>query len=295
MVDNASKTAEYMALFRAMEACYPSERRLFEDPFARSFLSVSLKIVSYIHCIPLIGAIVPWIIDKQWAGARASGIARTRLIDYLLIKALHEGIEQVVVLGAGYDCRAYRIPEIAGKKIFEVDHPHTLKVKRNLIHKILGEIPSHVVFAEIDFNKQKLEDILDLAGFDTTRRTFFIWEGVTNYLTGQAVDATLRFVSSSAPGSYILFTYIHKGVIDAPEEFFKTKNLAKTLKKVGEPWTFGLKPDELPEYLKTRGLQLIDDIGSVEYRSRYMNRNGSHMKGYEFYRAALAKVGESDV
>jgi O-methyltransferase involved in polyketide biosynthesis len=79
-------------------------------------------------------------------------------------------------------------------------------------------------------------------------------------------------------------------VIDRPETFLKTKNLEWTLNHVGEPWTFGIKPEELSEYLKIRGLQLINDIGSVEYRLRHMNRSGNHLKGYEFYRAALCIV-----
>jgi O-methyltransferase involved in polyketide biosynthesis len=90
-----------MALFRAMETCYPRERHLFEDRFARSFLRTSLKLVSYIPCIPLIGFFVSWFIDKKWAGVRSSGIARTRLIDDLLIQALQDGITQVVILGVG--------------------------------------------------------------------------------------------------------------------------------------------------------------------------------------------------
>ena len=237
---------------------------------------------------------MPGLIDKRWAGARPSGVARTRLIDDFLIEALHDGIKQVVILGSGYDCRAYRIPGIEQCKVFEVDQPSTLAAKQMVIQKKLGTPPPHVTFVEIDFNKQGLEDELKLSGFGMSLPAFFIWEGVTNYLTEEAVDSTITFVGATAPGSRIVFTYVHRDALDASKELYGTGHLKQTLKKVGEPWSFGFLPDILPDYLKRRGLKLIEDLGSVDYRMRYMNRCGSHLKGYEFYRAALAVVSEDE-
>jgi O-methyltransferase involved in polyketide biosynthesis len=66
---------------------------------------------------------------------------------------------------------------------------------------------------------------------------------------------------------------------------------ASVVESAGEPWTFGIDPAALPAFLAERGLELIEDVGSVEYRARYMKPSGLHMKGYEFYRAAIASVG----
>ncbi len=279
-----------MALFRVLESFRPLDTRLFEDRFALEFLRPSLRIVAHLSCMPLFGVLVPWLIEQRWPGARTSGIARTRLIDDALMNALQDEIKQVVILGAGFDCRAYRIPGIESTRVYEVDHPGTLTAKREHLRRVLNDLPQHVVFSEIDFNKQHLRDILAASGFDAACRTFFIWEGVTNYLSERAVDTTLRFISTTAVGSQLVFTYVHKGVLDNCAEFKGTRNLMRLLRKEDEPWTFGLYPAELPSYLEARGFELIDDIGSVAYRARYMKPDGRHMKGYEFYRIALVRV-----
>ena len=108
--NQASRTAEYMALFRALENFRPSNVRLFEDRFALEFLTPSLRTVARMSRYPFFSFLIPWLIDRLWLGARSSGIARTRLIDDALRKTLQEGMQQVVILGAGFDCRAYRIP-----------------------------------------------------------------------------------------------------------------------------------------------------------------------------------------
>ncbi len=279
-----------MALFRALESARPASSRLFNDPFAQSFLSPSLRVVTYLARVPLLDQMIPRLIDRTWPGARTSGVARTRLIDDLLTSALQEGIDQVVILGAGFDCRAYRIPGIERTRVFEVDHPDTLAHKLKRLRRVLGQVPAHVAFAEADFNLQTLEDVMESVGFDAHRLTFFIWEGVTNYLTPEAVDSTLRFIGTAERGSRLLFTYVHQDVLNNPKSFEGTERLVRTLRQSSEPWTFGLDPAEICGYLEARGLQLIDDLGSVEYRARYMNLDEHNLKGYEFYRAAFARV-----
>ena len=288
--NQASRTAEYMALFRALESLRPANVRLFEDRFAQEFLRPSLRTVVRLSHAPLFGALVAGLIDQRWPGARSSGIARTRFIDEALIKTIQDGVEQVVILGAGFDCRAYRIPGVECTRVYEVDHPSTLTVKREHLRHVLGGLPAHVVYVEIDFNNQQLKDMLVASSFDVSRRTFFIWEGVTNYLSEQAVDTTLRFISTAQAGSQLVFTYIHRGVLDNPTDFEGTRNLIRLLKKEDEPWTFGIYPAELSSYLNARGFELVDDIGSLEYRARYIKSHGRHMKGYPFYRIALARV-----
>ena len=293
--NHASRTAEYMALFRALENFRPSNVRLFEDRFALEFLTPSLRTVARMSRYPFFNFLIPWLIDQHWPGARSSGIARTRFIDDALLKTLQEGIQQVVILGAGFDCRAYRIPGMDRTRVYEVDHPNTLAAKRQHLKRVLGNLPQHVVFVEIDFNRQQLKDILAASGFDPARPSCFIWEGVTNYLTKQAVDATLQFISTTAAGNQIIFTYVHQGVLEDSDEFEETRNLMRLLQENDEPWTFGLFPSEITEYLMVLRFQLLEDIGSLEYRARYMAQNGRHLHGYEFYRIARACVVRSSV
>jgi methyltransferase (TIGR00027 family) len=288
----ASRTAEYMALFRALQtARRPSRERLFEDPFARRFLKPSLRAVVQFSRLPLASSPVAWFIDWRWPGARASGVARTRLIDDALADALGQGTSQVVILGAGFDSRGYRIPGIERVRVFEVDLPATLAAKKSALKRIPGLSLTHVRFVEVDFNRQSLEEAMEGSGFDRRVPAFFIWEGVTNYLTGEAVDSTLRFLAAAGTrGSKIAFTYIHRDVVEDPSSFDGARKSASVVGRAGEQWTFGIDPGELRAYLAERGLDLIEDIGSLEYRARYMKRSGLHMKGFEFYRVALAQV-----
>lgn len=290
--NQASRTAEYMALFRAIESSLPASKRLFNDPFAVGFLRPSLRIVVRLSGVPPLGEIINWLIDTKWVvGARAVGVARTRLIDEMLIRALAEGVEQVVILGAGFDSRAYRIDGIRRVRVIEIDHPDTSRTKRAVLLQNYGSLPSHVQFVALDFNRQSLEDAMSDIAFDPNLKTFFLWEGVTNYLTGEAVDATFRAIRRLAERSVVLFTYVDKAVIDSGSAFDGTKKLREVLQNAGERWIFGFNPSELAEYLDRRGFCLSEDYGSVEFRARYWGDRGRHQRGYEFYRVALANSG----
>lgn len=288
--DQASRTAAYMALFRALETSRPSGERLFTDPLSFAFLKPSLRVVAGLaRFLPLRRAIEGYI-DRRWPGARTSGIARTRLIDDLLIAGLDDGLAQVVILGAGFDSRAYRLDRLKNITTFEIDHPATLATKRKLVQKYFGRFPANVTYLAIDFNRQKLSEALAASDFDPAAPTFFIWEGVTNYLTAEAVDSTLRFVGECAPGSRLVFTYVHQGVLDGTFTFAGSAEIKALLRRADEAWTFGLDPAELGDYLAARKLALLQDTGSVEYRAAYMGRAGKHLQGYEFYRVALTGV-----
>jgi methyltransferase (TIGR00027 family) len=290
-VRSPSRTAQFMALFRALESARPAGERLFDDPLARAFLPWSLRPLPQLARVRPGAAGIAFVIDRRWPGARASGIARTRLIDDHLEEALAAGAEQVVIVGAGFDSRAYRIGGIERARVFEVDHPDTASAKRALLAERLGELPGHVRFVEADLNQASLGAELERAGHRAGERTFFVWEGVTNYLSADGVDTTMRAVrDAGAPGSRLAFTYIHRGLLDGSAEFEGAATVAEKVRREGEPWTFGLLPDEVADYLAERGMRLLEDVGSVEYRRRFMPGEGAHLRGYEFYRVALAEV-----
>ena len=291
----ASRTAQSMAMFRALESARPSNERLFADEFAAMFLSPSMRLAARIagKSAPLRTSLIAWI-DRRWPGARASAVARTCFIDRTLRQALMAEIKQVVILGAGYDSRAYRIEGVEATKVFEVDRGETQRMKRRVLMQRLCPLPPHVVFAETDFMKQTLADVLTSSGFDPDRKALFIWEGVTNYLDERAVNATLRFVGSNAPGSQIAFTYTHRGLLDGSGAFSVSPNVIRHLQRAGEPWTFGFYPAELPSYLHARGLELKRDLGAIEYGALCMGASKDKMKGYEFYHVAIAEVRKQE-
>ena len=289
--EEASRTAEFNALFRAIESSRrPRSKRLFRDPLAHGFLT-SLKWAYLVSRVPLIGRLIPLYIDRNWPGVRPSALGRTCWLDEQLVFSLDSGIRQVVILGAGYDCRAYRIAGMSQARVFELDHPNTLAMKVKHLKALLGSLPGHVSFVEVDFDRQDFSRLLLDSGFDRSIPTFFLCEGVMHYLTSEGVDRALRLISSlSARGSRLAFTYIHRGLLDGTDDFGDMGRIPDTLIKSGETWTFGLRPEELKDFLARRGFSLVTDIGSVEYRIRYMGASGRHLKGFGFYRAALASV-----
>src|SRR5437899_1592012 len=170
-----SRTAEYMAMFRASEHAKGAGRRVFTDPLAVALLPGSLRLSAKLLAVRPVGEMLTRYIDRQWPGARTSGIARTRLIDDWIEESIGQA-EQVVLLGAGFDTRAWPIAKVDGS---------------------------------------------------------------------------------------------------------------------GEPWRFGLLPDELPDFLRERGLRLVSDLGADQYRERVMGQAGRHMLGYSFYHTVLAEVGDA--
>src|SRR5262249_30506189 len=253
-------------------------------------LAPRFRFVVSLSRLPLAGAIIRSYIDRRWPGAQTSAVARTRFIDDAVEAALKEGIEQVMILGAGFDARAYRIGAVGSVPVFEVDHPSTSATKRAVLEATLGAMPSLVQFIAIDFNAGSWQSAIRASGYDPDRRTLFIWEGVTNYLTEDAVDRTLRWCASAAAHSKVLFTYVHRQVLEEPQAFEGTEKLFATLGAAGEHWTFGLDPSCLSSFLAPRGLTLEEDVGASDYRARYFGRAASRMRGYEFYRIAVARV-----
>jgi methyltransferase (TIGR00027 family) len=283
--NRASRTAEYMAYFRALESARPATERLFYDPLARLFLSPVLRGAAAIALVPAFAPVVNAYTDFRLPGARTSAIARTKFFDDALLDAIQNQINQVVILGAGFDCRAYRLPQLANTTVFEVDHPATRANKLAVLHQAT---PAYVRYVEIDFMRQTLPEVLASAGFSTTQPAVFLWEGVSQYLTAEAVDAVLRFVAGCARGSRLLFTYVHAGMLDGSIAFIAAPRLLRGYAQLGEPWIFGLRPEELQDFLLKRGLQLDKDLSASEYRALYYSPDAQGMRGYEFYHVAVA-------
>jgi methyltransferase (TIGR00027 family) len=283
-----SRTAENMAVIRALETVKPQRERLFSDPFAKRFLPGWQSVLASLARIPAVRRLLERYFDRQAPGARTSGAARTRLIDDWIRQALADGIGQVVILGAGFDCRALRMKELASVPIFEVDRARMIDFKDAVLKN--DAQPRNLKRVPVDFLKDRLGDRLGSAGFSTNAKTLFVWEGVTNYLDAASVSAVFDFFAGSAPsGSKVVFTYVHSDAINGLFPAAGLERLTKRLRDYGEPWTFGFHPNELAGYLTKKGIRLLADISAAEYRRMYMP-NAEMLIGYEFYRAVLAEV-----
>lgn len=286
-VDKASRTAQYMAFFRALESTRAEGKRLFYDPYAIIFLDNGLRRAVKYSTIPPVRNYLRYRIHKMLPGGFTSGVARTKYIDDLLQSAVNNGVKQVIILGAGFDTRAIRLEFLHKVPVIEIDHPNTAKQKLGALQASLGKLPGNVRYYQIDFNEQRLEDLAQVRNIDLTIPTAIIWEGVSNYLSDQAVDNTFKFFSRFAKGSCLIFTYIHQQVLDDPKSFFGAEKLLNDLAEIEEHWTFGFDPEELRvSYCKKFGCSIVEDKGAVEYREHYMPDRPE--RGYEFYRVAMA-------
>ena len=284
-----SRTAEFVALFRALESQLPADKRLFDDPHAHAFLGARLRAVLSLARIPLTGELVTQAIDRTWPGARVSVVVRTRFIDNVLGDALADGVDQVVILGSGFDARAYRVPGAEGARIFEIDTPETLQGKRSRIEALLGRVPPHVSMVATDFEREGLDAALARTAFRRRARTLFIWEGVSSYLSDTAVDATLRRLATLAPPrSQLVFTYLDQATLRGRGEVPGARTAIAAVRHVGEPFRFGFDPAELPAYLDQRGFKLLDDLTSVDLAARYLHPLGRRHIAMRFYHVALA-------
>jgi len=285
--NKTSRTAQYMALFRALESQRNLNDRLFSDPYAIYFLEPSLRFAVRLSKNPFIRKYITNIIYKKIPGAFSSGLARTKYIDDLLLTSINAGAAQLIILGAGFDTRALRLNFLNSVPTTEIDHPNTSNFKIETLKKRIGELPKNITYCQIDFNKQDLEQLAEEHNFDFTKQTTIIWEGVTNYLTADAVSKTFEFISKFPKGSHIIFTYVHKEILINPSSFLGGEKLLKDLEKLEEKWTFGFMPKELPSYLAQFNLTLQEDLGAKDYRKIYLSDRNEN--GYEFYRVALAK------
>lgn len=161
--------------------------------------------------------------------------SRTLYFDRIIHRVLGT-VEQFVVMGAGYDARAYGEMQKQGLKFFELDQPAVQRHKKATLEKA-GISSEHVNFVAVDFEKENMFEKLIESGFDTTKKTLFLWEGVTLYLSEEDVRKTIQDVRrNSVPGSVLLADFYGQRFIDLA---MKGSN-KKALNQTGEGLKFGL-------------------------------------------------------
>ena len=265
----ASKTAENAAISRAAESLRPPNERVCDDPFAERLISTKYRILCMSR---FLAETALWFFaERVVPGAMGEGVVRTRYIDDYLKECIGKEIQQLVILGAGYDSRAYRIEGLKETvKVFEIDHPATQKVKMKRLERLLGSLPGHVVYVPVDFSKEKLDKRLFESGYDRNAKALFIWEGVTYYISAEAVDEVLSFVANnSGPGSSIILDYMFRSVVDGTCALEGAKKHREYVARVGEPFTFGIGEGAIEEFLSKRGFWQIDNATPEFLESTY--------------------------
>lgn len=208
--------------------------------------------------------------------------ARTRHIDAILEKAVAEGAQQVVVLGAGFDSRAYRYHDaFPTLQFFEVDLPATSTAKQAAVKRVFGALRAQVHFAPIDFNTQSLGSVLSAAGYDMRGKSLFILEGVTMYVAEAGVGSTLDFISRhSAAGSRVVYDYIWRRVAEGDYQgLYAAAKVARGVAALGEPFVTGWSPAEAAGFAQAHGLRVLDNLDTAEMTRRYLTGSDAKPDG----------------
>ena len=283
----AAQTAFGPMVLAAVEQNEPAGRRLVDDDLAELFLPASLR----------------WLVAAtRWGPARRLMIrgseftgpglwvnmaCRKRFIDDKLKEALDD-IDTVVILGAGLDTRAYRLTRQVRIPVFEVDLPVNIAMKAKTVRRVLGQPPLSVRLVALDFEQDDLLTALAEHGYRTDYRAFFVCEGVTQYLTEGGVRRTLEGLRAAAPGSRLVFTYVHRDFIDGSNRY-GTRTLYRNTRQRHQLWQFGLQPDEVAGFIADYGWRLVEQAGPDEFVQRYVEPTGRKLPASQLEWSAYAE------
>ena len=271
-------TAQGVAKQRLIESLAKPDKRVIYDPYAKKFVlgASIIKLMGHKFSV--------WLGEKIVPGLHEHLISRTRFIDDLIEKTTLDKVEQYVILGAGYDSRAHRLKLPSGLKIFEVDQPEVQEIKRS---KLPDEIANaeNVTYVSIDFNYQSLKEQLLNAGFNQSKSTIFTLEGVSQYITREALNSTLSELALLTPNSNATFfmSYVNELLREDPKACFglgyskpekAVKFITNGAAKVGEPWISFYSSKEIEDLLSQNSFTLIENKTLADLNSKYFTPVG---------------------
>jgi methyltransferase (TIGR00027 family) len=292
-------TAQGVAKQRLIETIAGADKRVINDPYADSFVIGSgfIKLMGH--------KLNAWLSEKLAPGFHEHLIARTKFIDELIQKSAVNGTEQYVILGAGYDSRAHRLELPSSLKIFEVDQP---EVSDNKLAKLPKELPNsdNVTYVNIDFSYQSLTEQLIVAGFDQKKSAIFTLEGVSQYITKEAVSSTIKELASLTRDTNSIFfmSYVDELLDKNPEACFgegypnpaKKASLIKGLSaKVGEPWISFYNGAEIEDLLSQNGYSIEENVTLEDLNSLYFSPVGRTLNENQIFKLEHFVVAESKV
>ncbi len=289
--------AEAACIFRYLSTLDPDPKTRNPDHMAEQFVNMELAAQFPGFGLDFKDAKLVW--DQMGTGVIYYANARTHHIDASLTAALKAGFKQVIIMGAGFDSRSYRFhtkyPEV---RFFEIDLPATSADKQRRVEKLLGKEPDWVTFIPIDFNTQNLDEVLSQVGCTVDQRTFYVWEGVTYFVSRNGVENTLGFIAEhSAPKSQVIFDYMLEDVVQGID--YSAHGARRTVDfvsgTIGEPYIFGIDPQKIETFINLRGLAFLSDLGPADLTQCYLICSDGKALGKiaGFLRIVLAEVPDS--
>lgn len=277
-----SRTAEFTCMIRYQSYLEKKEQYKSEDYITTVIIN------SFVKFLFKTSPIGKYLLKRFYpAGMYEYVIARTKFIDGEFRNALQEGVEQVLILGAGFDSRGIRFQDSSkNAMVFELDAPvtQTAKVGRYMEKGI--KIPGNMVFVPIDFDKQSMTERLMESGFKKDRKSLFLLEGLTMYLQPESVDKTFKIIQEFAGiGSKIVFDHIYASVLRKENLYEGEKELYQSVSKENEGFFFGIEKGRMNEFLSGYGFEALsiidsDTLGNMFFKDKQgkllAKVNGTH-------------------
>ena len=271
----AAQTAFGPMVQVAVEQYEPPQRRLVDDDLALSLLPPAQRAVVGAMRLPLLRRLTVSAGERTVSGAWTLIGCRKRFIDDKLSEALSD-IDAVVILGSGLDTRGLRLARRSDIPVFEVDLPVNIARKEAAVQRAIATMPASVHLVPVDLERDDLVAALTAHGYRTDARTFFIWEGVTQYLTEDAVRTTLTALQGAPAGSRLAFTYVRSDFIDGTN-MYGAKAVYKRFRQRRQVWKFGVAPDEIDEFVGAYGWRLVEQAGPDYYQQHYIRPTGRNL------------------
>ncbi|MCP4020723.1 MAG: SAM-dependent methyltransferase, partial [Desulfobacteraceae bacterium] len=266
-----SQTALMAAIYRASANKEYNNGKLGPDFLAQFFIPPHVRFFIKFQFIRTRGIKKS---DRRTPGIWEYMLARTAFFDDVFQDALKKKIPQIVLLGAGYDTRAYRYANLnTDSQIIELDIATTQQRKIRCLKKEKIDIPDQVTYAPINFNTQSLLTVLQSTGYDRQKPSVFLWEGVTYYLEPDAIDATFKLIGQSAhPQSCIAFDYAVSVTKENIETLYGLKKFTEIWKKYRkqEPFKFSIDEGKIELFLEKRGLKLLKHLDNRQIENKYL-------------------------
>jgi methyltransferase (TIGR00027 family) len=287
MQNPVARTAVGPIVLAAVEHNEPPEKRLVDDDLAELFLPARLRwLVGATRLAPLRRLLIA-ASERSGPGLWANLACRKHFIGDKLEAALDD-VDAVVVLGAGLDTRAYHVTRRAQIPVFEVDLPINIAKKATAVRRVLGALPLSVRLVAVDFERDDLLTALSEHGYHTDYRTFFICEGLSQYLTADGVRKTLEGLRAAASGSRLVFTYIRQDFLHGVK-LYGARALYRRFRRRRQVWRFGVDPDNVGGLLADYGWRLVEQVGPDELRRRYIEPTGRTLTASDMEWSAYAE------
>jgi methyltransferase (TIGR00027 family) len=198
---------------------------------------------------------------QRWPFFAEYIMVRDKFFDnHLTVFCQEEGVRQVVLLGAGNDMRASRLPFLKEVRVFEVDLPDQMALKKSVLQKAGSRLPEQVAYVGASVIEPGFMQLLMQAGFNPAERSAFIIEGLIYYLRPAGVDHLFEELSS-LPSLGNLFLIDHISVD------FSQKALDP--ERRGKPFY----PVDLSDYLSERGFSIRESALLGNLTEKYYGKS----------------------